>query len=453
MVTLIAFVIAIGLLVAVHEWGHFAMARACGVRVLTFSVGMGPRLGSWTSPKTGTQFAIGLLPIGGFVRMLDEREAPVAVVDRPFAFNLKPLHQRVAVVAAGPAANLVLAVLLYACVNWGGVTQALPVLATPPVDSIAARAGFQGGERVVQVGFSGEESEPVLSFEDFRWWLTRAALAKRDLDVTFFRAGSLSERQIRLELSALSGHEADASMFRLIGFTGPQAQARLGDISPDGAARSAGLRSGDLVLRVDGNPINDASALRDTIRASGARGKPLAQRWEIQRGSEVLQVSVQPRLVIEGRQTFGRVGAAIGSPPAAVTVHHGFWQGLARAAGTTWEVGSMTLRTMGQMLTGEASVKNLSGPITIADYAGKSASLGLSAFLVFLALISVSLGVLNLLPLPMLDGGHLMYYLWEAVTGRPVSDLWTDRLQRVGLAVLMLLMAVAVFNDVTRLLA
>lgn len=453
MLTLVSFVLAIGLLVAVHEWGHFAMARACGVRVLTFSVGMGPRLVSWTSPRSGTEFVIAWFPVGGFVRMLDEREAPVAEAEKSFAFNRKPLRHRVAVVAAGPIANLFLAVLLYACVNWSGVTQAVPVLSTPPADSIAARAGFQGGETVVQVALDGDDPQPVMSFEEFRWWLTRAALAKQDIDVTYLSAGSLTERQARLELSDIQSIEAGPSMFRDIGFTVPHTLPRLGAISADGAAYAAGLRAGDLVLRVDGKTVHDAATLREVIRNSGASGVPSPQTWELERNGETVRLSVQPLRVQEGERAIGRIGAAIGSPPATVLVRHGFWQGLTKAAETTWDVCAMTLRTMGQMLTGDASIKNLSGPITIADYAGKSAALGVTSFLVFLALISVSLGVLNLLPLPMLDGGHLMYYLWEGLTGRPVSETWADRLQRVGLAVLMLVMTVAVFNDVTRLLA
>jgi len=453
MLTLASFVLAIGLLVAVHEWGHFAMARLFGVRVLTFSVGMGPRVAGWTSKQTGTEFVIGLLPIGGYVRMLDEREAPVAQADKPYAFNRKPLRQRAAIVAAGPLVNLAFAVFLYACVNWGGVSQAVPLVSTPPAGSLAAQAGFRGGETVQQVGFLDEEKEPVVSYEDFRWWLTRAALAKRDLDVTYTQAGSQSQREARLEFSTFSSPQSGASMFRAIGFTGPQVLPYLGDISPDGAAFAAGLRTGDRVIRVDGILISDAGALRDLIRASAALGLPKPQIWEIERGDQRLRLDVRPMRVQEGEGFIGRVGAVIGSPPAQVVVRHGFVGGLTKAVTTTWDVSALTVRTMFQMLTGEASIKNLSGPITIADYAGKSATLGVAAFMTFLALISVSLGVLNLLPLPMLDGGHLMYYLWEAFTGRPVSDLWTERLQRVGLAMLMLLMTVAVFNDVTRLLA
>jgi regulator of sigma E protease len=226
----------------------------------------------------------------------------------------------------------------------------------------------------------------------------------------------------------------------------------LGEVMSGGAAQRAGLQKGDVVQRVAGKPVGDAQQLRDLIRTEVKDGRGIPSTWEVERQGQRLQLQVTPDVVTaEGVPgAFGRIAAYVGAPPAMVTVRLGPVDGLWKGVEKTWEVSALTLRMMGRMVIGEASVKNLSGPLTIADYAGKSASLGLTQYLLFLALISVSLGVLNLLPLPVLDGGHLMYYLWEAVTGRSISDAWMERLQRGGVAVLLVMMSIALFNDVAR---
>jgi regulator of sigma E protease len=241
-------------------------------------------------------------------------------------------------------------------------------------------------------------------------------------------------------------------MFRSIGVLGPFSKARLGELVSDGAANQAGLRPGDNVLQVDQVPVVDAGQLRELIKAAGQSGVAPQQTWRVERAGEVLTFAVSPRIERVGDVTVGRIGAFVGTAPALVTVRYDFLDSFERALLRTWEVSALSLRMMGQMLVGDASLKNLSGPLTIADYAGKSASMGLTQFLVFLALISISLGVLNLLPFPVLDGGHLMYYLWESLTGKPVSESWMDGFQKAGLVVLLLMMSVALFNDVTRLL-
>jgi regulator of sigma E protease len=450
LLTFVAFVFAIGILVAVHEWGHFIVAKLCGVKVLRFSVGLGPRLLGWTSKRSGTEYVFCVLPFGGYVKMLDEREGDVASQERQQAFNLKPLRLRAAIVAAGPATNLLFAIALYALVNWSGTEQAQAIVSKPLVGSVAAQAGFLGGEAIRQVAVDQDEPEAVASFDDFRWRLARAALSKRDLTV-IYDVGSISGRRTLLPLSGMDVRQADAVLFRSIGFASPYTVARLGDLSEAGAARNAGLLTGDFVLQVDQTPIMDAGQLRELIRQSVKDGAIAPQRWLVERSGAKRVILVQPKLETDGGLPIGRVGAVVGSPPSMVTVRYGFVEGLERAVSRTWEVSVLTLRMMGQILVGEASLKNLSGPITIADYAGKSAALGLSQFTVFLALISISLGVLNLLPLPVLDGGHLMYYLWESVTGQPVNEAWEGRLQKVGLVVLMMMMSVALFNDVYRL--
>jgi len=451
MLTLAAFLVAIALLVAVHEWGHFAMARACGVKVLQFSIGFGPTLGAWTSPRSGTQYRVGLLPLGGFVRMLDEREAPVAQAELPLAFNRQPLKSRAAIVAAGPLANLWLALLLYSAVNWIGVTEPVAIVSHPPEKSLAARAGFVGGERILKAGFAGDVAEDVLSFEGLRWWLTRAALDGQNLELEYLSATGQEPRIATLPLDGLDVRHVDASLFKEIGFLAPFSPARIGAMTPGNPAVLAGLLAGDIVLQVDAVRIADGVQLRDLIRQSGAAGTPRPQQWLIQRDQSQRTVTVTPSQEVEGAQTIGRVGAMIGGNPEMTRVQYGLFGGIQKAATKTWEVSFLTLRMMGQIVIGAASVRNLSGPITIADYAGKSAAMGLEQFMVFLALISISLGVLNLLPLPVLDGGHLMYYGWEALTGRPVSEAWLARLQRLGLAMLLIMMSIALFNDLSRL--
>lgn len=451
MLTLAAFLLALGLLIWVHEYGHFRMARFCGVKVLRFSIGFGRALARWQPKGSATEFVLGAFPLGGYVLMLDEREAPVPEDERHLAFNTQPLRSRVAIVAAGPLANLLLAVALYALVNWTGVQSAAPILARPLADSIAARAGLVGAERVRSAAMGEDDLQVTESFESLHWVMTRAALQRQPLRLEVSGTNGVGTREVVLDFRSLDVKEANAKLFHDIGIVGPLSAPVIGKVSTGGAAERAGLKEGDLVQRVGSIAVVDGLHLRELIRASVAAGESSTQLWRVKRGEGSLELTVKPDLKQEGDRQVGRIGAYVGGPPELVLVRHGPVDGLTLAVVRTWEVAGLTVRMMGQMIVGGASLSNLSGPLTIADYAGKSASLGLTQYLIFLALISVSLGVLNLLPLPVLDGGHLMYYLWEGVTGRCVSDAWMERLQRGGVAVLILMMSIALFNDIGRL--
>jgi regulator of sigma E protease len=413
---------------------------------MRFSVGFGRVLWRRQASPQATEFVVCMLPLGGYVRMLDDREGPIDPAQSHQAFNRKPLWQRAFVVFAGPAANLLLAVFLYSAVQWMGVLEPQAVLSAPPAQSVAARAGLKSGDWVRAWSADGLSWQEVRSMVDLRWRALDARVNGKPLYLMVSDSQGRGSRAVRLDAPAGS-RSADPEAMRELGLGAPWSPAVLGEIKPGGPADQAGLRAGDKVVTVDGLPIQDAQALREAIQARPGQ----TSTWIVLRTEGTVQVEVRPRTQRAGQGTVGKIDAFVGLAAPTVMVSMGPLDGLIEGVNKTWDVSVLTVSTIGRMIVGQASIKNLSGPLTIADYAGQSAQKGWSSYLAFLALVSVSLGILNLLPLPMLDGGHLMYYLFEGLTGRPVSDAWLERLQRGGIAILLTLMSVALFNDVARL--
>lgn len=448
--TIFAFLVALVLLILFHEWGHYFVARLAGVKVLRFSIGFGKSLWQVRRGPDQTEWVIGALPLGGYVRMLDEREGPVAPEEAHRAFNRQTLGRRVAIVLAGPLANFLLAFLIYCGLFLTGVPGLKPYVDTPPPASLAAQAGFSAGERITRVG-----QEDVRTWNEVQLLLIDSALERSAITVeTEDDGGHLMTH--RLDLSRLDAAERDAEVLDRIGlkpwdFPIP---AVVGRVIQDGSAGRAGLRPGDRIVAVGGAPLTSWQSLVALVRASP--GKSLTFTVERQGRQESVTLIPHPDRDDRGN-LIGKIGVSP-SVPRSLTDH--FWTtvrdaplpAMAHAAQKTWEVTRLTFKTFGAMLLGQASLKNIGGPIQIADYAGQTARMGLIPYLTFLALISISLGAINLLPVPLLDGGYLMYYAVELLKGSPVSDRVLALTQRVGLMLLTALMAFALYNDIQRLL-
>ncbi len=447
--TIASFVVALGLLIVVHELGHYVVARWCGVKVLRFSVGFGRALVTRRLGPDRTEWVIAAVPLGGYVKMVDEREGDVAPADLPRAFNRQTVWKRFAIVAAGPVANFLLAIALYWCLFMSGVQEAKPILAAPEAGTVAAQAGLRAGDTIRAIN-----DEPVTGWQDVRWRLLQLALDRKQarIEVADTR-GAIDWRT--LDLSRTAADEVEGDLLAKLGMRlyRPELPPVIGKVIAGGVAARAGLAAGDRVSAVDGERMASWEALVAKVRASPGR----ALAFEIERAGAPRRVELVPEGVTQGTETIGRIGAAPQVDEGALKayyfeVRYGPVEAAAKAVARTWEMSVFSLRMLGKMVVGEVSWRNLSGPVTIADYAGQSASMGLAPYLAFLALISISLGVLNLLPIPLLDGGHLMYYTIEVLKGSPVSERAMEIGQRAGLAVLLFLMAFAFYNDINRLL-
>jgi len=446
--TLIAFLVALTLLIFVHELGHYLVARWCGVKVLRFSIGFGKPLLRWHVGRDRTEWVLAAIPLGGYVRMLDERETSESAIppeDLPRAFSRKSLPQRAAIVSAGPLANFLLAILLYAALGLIGVDEPVPIVDRPAAQSVAAQAGVQRGDRIVSV-----DGVAVRSWNDLRLKLLEPLIERRDAQLAVQRDGAA--QGVALDLSGISVREAERDFLGTLGLRLAAGKVVIGSLVDGGAAQRAGLAPGDELLSVDGRPVGRASDLIEAVKA----GPDRELRVLVRRGGDEIIVPVVPAPVSgEGDdrgRTIGRIGAALQDRVLMETVRYGPVESLWQGASQTWEMSIFTLKMLGKMVTGDLSLRNLSGPVTIADLAGQSARVGWFAYLSFLALISISLGVLNLLPVPVLDGGHLVYYALEAVRGRPLSERLMVITQKAGLVLILMLMAVALFNDITRLI-
>ena len=448
--TLLAFVLALGALVIVHEYGHYLVARLCGIKVLRFSVGFGATLWSRRFGRDQTEWVLAAVPLGGYVKMLDEREGEVAPHELARAFNRQNVWRRCIVVVAGPVANFLFAILLYWLLFMHGVQEARPIVAAPPPHTPAASAGFEAGETIRAIN-----GDPVASWQDVRWRMLQLALEHQRARVEVLnRNHQLNWRTI--DMASLDTEQIEGDTLALIGLKlyRPQIKPVIGEIVSGGVAERAGLQAGDQILAADGKPVVSWDDLVRVVRSHAGTELRLVFR----RGEQRRELALVPESVQQDGTTIGRIGAAARldreEMDALVTVvRYGAADAFVKAAQKTWDTSVFSLKMLGRMMVGQVSWKNLSGPVTIADYAGQSAQLGLVSYLGFLALISISLGVLNLLPIPLLDGGHLMYYTIEIFKGSPVSDRVMEIGQKLGLALLLVLMAFAFYNDINRLIS
>jgi len=448
-ITILAFIGAIALLVVFHEFGHYWVARRCGVKILRFSVGFGKVLYSKRFASSGTEWALSAIPLGGYVKMLDEREGEVAPEDLPYAFNRKSVLQRMAIVVAGPIANFILAIALYWLVFVSGVQGLKPVLGEVPQGTPAASAQMRSGETLLRIN-----DKAIPSWQELRWTLLDSALQRGEVKIEG-RSTQGEHLLHTLDMSSLEAKDLDGEFLDKLGLHlyQPVILPVIGQIATDSVAQRAGLRESDRILRAANQAVQYWSDVVAVVRAHP--GQPV--QLDIQRGELTISLSVIPQAITESGKQVGKIGAAPKIDQAAwqamlTEVRYTPLESLTQSLRKTWETSVITLKMLGKMVVGQVSLKNLSGPITIADYAGQSAQIGLLAYLGFLALISISLGVLNLLPIPLLDGGHLLYYVVELIKGSPVPKQIWELGQKIGIALLGTMMFFALYNDINRLI-
>ncbi len=448
LITVLSFLVTVGVLVVIHELGHYFVARLAGVKILRFSIGFGRILWSRRRGKDQTEWVVSAVPLGGYVKMLDEREGHVAAHEVGRAFNRQGVGARILIVLAGPAANFLLALLLYWALFITGLPGVKPVVGDPARNTPAAMAGLGNGDTVKAVG-----EEPVFTWTDVRWLLLKEAV-KRESTILEVETAGGARSQRRLDLSGITKDDLDHDFLVKLGLRPfrPRVPAELGRIIPGSAAERAGLQTGDRVVAISGRPVDTWFEFTAEVAANPSR--PLV--LDVERGGRRMEIRAIPDRSPDDASK-GRLGVEAGPQlrrefeRMTTTVRYGPIEAIGKAAHKVYDLSIFSLKMLGRMIVGDVSWKNLSGPITIADYAGQSAQLGWITYLGFLALVSVSLGVLNLLPIPLLDGGHLVYYLAEIVKGSPVSERVMEIGQRFGLAVLLGLTFFAFYNDLNRL--
>jgi regulator of sigma E protease len=449
MMTVMSFLAAIVVLVAFHEYGHYWVARMCGVKVLRFSIGFGKVLYSKRFAGGETEWSISAIPLGGYVKMLDEREGEVRPEELSRAFNRQPVLQRMAIVVAGPLANLLLAIVFYWALFIYGIPGLKPILGNVLPDTPASTAQLQSRQTIIRIN---DIETP--SWQDVRWVLLDNVLQGEVVNLEVLTSEGDTLRRT-LNISSLSAADLDSDFLPKLGLQPyqPVVLPIIGKLVEGGVAQRAGLRIGDQILSANGKVLTNWEALVESVRSHPAT--PLSM--EVKRDGHLLTLDLTPESVAEGDRQVGKIGAAPRIDQQefdalTTVVSYGPVQALGQAMRKTWETSVISLQMMGRMILGQISLKNLSGPITIADYAGQSAQMGWGAYISFLALISISLGVLNLLPIPLLDGGHLLYYTVEMIKGSPVPESLWEAGQKVGVVLLFTLMALALFNDFSRLI-
>lgn len=447
--SILSFLVALSVLVAVHEFGHFWVARKLGIKVLRFSIGFGKPLFVRRSGKDNTEFAIASVPLGGYVKMLDEREGEVDPSEVHRAFNRQSLATRFAVVLAGPMANLIFAVLIYWFMYMAGIPGIKPIVGEVTPGFAAELSGFQTGDEIVEI--AGRDTP---TWKSAIITLLREIVMDNKLIDIKLKTGEEQFRTVQLDLRAYEISVGRANLLKEIGFEpySPQIPAVIGMLEPGGVAEKAGFQVGDEVLSSDGEPVNDWSDWVDYVRSHPGQ----LMKVKVKRNGQAVQLDLIPQKIEADGNTYGRIGAGVHISDELKaqrrSIQHypmleSLWMGVVR----TWDISTLTFKMFWKMLIGKASLENISGPITIAEYAGQSASIGWMPFFAFLALVSISLGVINLIPIPLLDGGHLMYYVVEFFKGSPVSENAEIIGQKIGIILLVGLMMLAFYNDLVRL--